>query len=407
METQQLGARDPLRWRERIRGELQLPERPEEVPLEAARGRVLAEGLSAPEDLPAVPVSAMDGFAVRSADLRGEGEVSLQVVGDLPARSRGLEQGRRLREGTALRIMTGAPVPDGADMVVPVEQTDASATGAAPEQVVIAAEAQVLPGRHVRGVGEEVARGMPLAEPGDRVGAGLIALAQSLGVRRLVVRAAARVSVVVTGDELVDASEGQGEGAVRESNGAMLRAALEDRGAEVRVLRCGDDARRLREVLREAGEGADLVVTTGGVGHGAYDVVKELLGEQGAGSSHFEHLALRPGGPQGYGRLEDGTAAVHLPGTPVGALIGFHLFVRPLLERGDAAEPVRCTVLEREGDAGRGASRPGIVVSPGRRGIDAQGRPVVRVLPVRRLAPYGRADALVLGGAGEGLVLSI
>src|SRR5699024_10963957 len=156
-------------------------------------------------------------------------------------------------------------------------------------------------------------------------------------------------------------------------------------------------------VLAAAADRADLVVTTGGIGHGAYDVVKALLGpaDGGAGTSRFAHLALRPGGPQGWGVLPDGVPVVHLPGTPVGALIGLHLFVRPLLPGTDAV-PRRMPVQDPDGRLERARARDGLVAEPGRIRVEADGTERVALLPGRRLAPFGRADAIVLGGAAGG-----
>ena len=337
----------------------------------------------------------MDGFAVRSGDLSGTSVVELPVVADLPARPGEVAP---LAPGTAVRIMTGAPIPQGADLVVPVEHTDAAPDGPAPARVRIGVDASRESGRHLRGRGEEIARGAVLAEAGDRVGPGLIGLARTLGLAQLTVTAPPRVSVVVTGDELTeDAAPGQ-EGTVRESNGTMLAAALAADGCTARMLRSGDDPAALAEVLAEAEQDADLVLTTGGIGHGAYDVVKELLGPRGRNSSEFVHLALRPGGPQGAGRLPGGTPVVHLPGTPVGALVGYHLFVRPLLP-GGAIAPHRLALEDPEGLVARSRRRDGLVVLAGRAVTGEQGRRAVQLLPGRRMAPYGRADALVLGGA--------
>ncbi|MDN5820740.1 MAG: molybdopterin-binding protein, partial [Brachybacterium sp.] len=202
--------------------------------------------------------------------------------------------------------------------------------------------------------------------------------------------------VVVTGDEL--SAEADLPGSVRESNGAMLAAALRADGAEaLPPLHSGDDHAGLRETLARAAADSDLVLTTGGIGHGAFDVVKTLLGEHGSSTSRFAHLALRPGGPQGWGRLDGGVPVVHLPGTPVGALVGYHLFVRPLLAGTDAAV---ATVALGDVTADTARRRPGAVHAlAGRLRLDEDGREVVDLLPGRRLAPYGRADALVLRGA--------
>ncbi|MGO1284164.1 MAG: molybdopterin-binding protein, partial [Brachybacterium sp.] len=226
----------------------------------------------------------------------------------------------------------------------------------------------------------------------------LIGLARTLGIAQVPVRAPLRIAVVVTGDELTADDAHQAEGTVRESNGTMLAAALTAAGCEARVLRSGDEPAALAEVLADAEESADLVLTTGGIGHGAYDVVKALLGPRGTGTSCFVHLALRPGGPQGAGRLPGGTPVVHLPGTPVGALVGHHLFVRQLLP-GGGSPPHAVGLEDPTGLVARSRRREGLVVLAGRLATGPQGAPLVRLLPGRRLAPYGRADALVLGGA--------
>lgn len=391
----------PWRWRTELLAEIALPRTVERIPPEQARGRVLADGVRSPEQVPALPISAMDGFAVRRAELAAPGRTTLPVVAELPARPGEVPD---LPPGSVARIMTGAPVPRGADAVVEVEATDSDPFGPVPGAVTIDLETLPAPGRHVRGPGEEIALGESLAEAGDRVGAGLIGLARTLGIGALEVLRPLRVAVVVTGDELTgsDGLRGGGAappGAVRESNGAMLAAELEADGAHaLPPRRCGDDRELLRETLDLAAQEADLVLTTGGIGHGAYDVVKLLLGERGAGSSRFVHLALRPGGPQGLGILPGGVPVVHLPGTPVGALVGYHLFVRPLLDQ-DGARPRRVLLAPEVGPL-RGPAGT-VHALPGRLTVMADGREAVTVLPGRRLAPYGRADALVLLASGD------
>ena len=401
----------PWQWREEILAAVAPPRRAERVPLEQARGRVLTAAVRSPEQVPALPIAAMDGFAVRRADLTVPGTTVLPVAAELPARPGEVPD---LPPGSAARIMTGAPVPRGADAVIEVEATDSDPFGPAPAVVALALEGLPVPGRHVRGAGEEIPLDAPLALAGDRVGAGLVGLARTLGIDALEVLRPLRVAVVATGDELtagVSADRPGADtrpGAVRESNGTMLAAALAADGAHALPPRhSGDDPADLRETLDVAAREADLVLTTGGIGHGAYDVVKLLLGERGEGTSRFAHLALRPGGPQGHGTLPGGVPVVHLPGTPVGALVGYHLFVRPLLDR-DGATPRRM-LLRGEGDGPRRGPAGTVHALPGRREIAADGREVVRLVPGRRLAPYGRADAMVLlesegpaGGADDG-----
>lgn len=387
---------DAWTWRDDLLAELSLTGgATAQRSLRDARGAVLAADVRAPESIPALPVSAMDGFAVRWADISAPGAASLPVALEIPA---GPVPAATLPEGTAARIMTGAPVPRGADTVVPVELTDAAQTGPAPSHLRLregAVEA-LERGRHVRGVGEEVERGQVIARAGTTVSAGLVGLAASLGIAQLTVREPWRVTVVVTGDELRPCAEaGGGEapaaeaptGAVRESNGVMLAAQLDAFGCAARVLRSGDDPAMLQAVLADAAAGSDLVITTGGVGHGAYDVVKSAL----QSTSRFAHLDMKPGGPQGYGRLPGGIPAIHLPGTPVGALVGFHLFARPLLQ--GEIRSRRLPLLSAEEPRGR---RAALHVHPGRL-VDGG----VRQVPGTRLLPYGEADALILLGAGD------
>lgn len=406
---------DAWQWRDRLRARIDLRPGREDLALAEAGGRVLTEDVRSPEDLPVVAISAMDGFAVRREDLGADGHATLPVVADLPARS---GAPTALPAGTAMRIMTGAPVPAGADAVIEVEATDADPFGPAPSAVALGPAALPPTGRHIRRRGEEVARGDLLAEAGERVGPGLLGMAATLGLPTLPVRAAIRVAVVVTGDELAsvphpaaDTGPGTGpaaagpdapvaHGMVRESNGLMLATALRAEGAQVRTLRSGDDPAQLHQVLADAATGSDLVLTTGGIGQGAFDVVRAALGETGTGTSQFVHLALRPGAPQGAGTLPDGTPVIHLPGTPVGALVGFHLFVRPLLG-GARVEPHRLLLAGPVEPARSRKQRGVLIAQPGRLGVDADGVLRVRVLAGHRLTPYARADALVLREDGS------
>ncbi|AXK44427.1 molybdopterin molybdotransferase MoeA [Brachybacterium saurashtrense] len=399
----------PVQWREELLAAISLDRSAERLPLEKARGMVLAAPVRSPEALPPVPLAAMDGFAVRRAELTAPGTTTLPVLAELPARPGAVGP---LPPGAAARIMTGAPVPRGADAVIEVEATDADPFGPVPAEVALTLPDLPVPGRHVRAPGEEIAAGAVLAESGDRVGAGLLGLARTLGIAHLDVQRRVRVAVVVTGDELAPAAgTGAGPapavGAVRESNGAMLTTALAvDGAAPLPARRCGDRHEELRRTLADAAAEADLVLTTGGIGHGAFDVVKTLLGSRGSGTSRFAHLALRPGGPQGHGTLPGGVPVVHLPGTPVGAFVGYHLFVRPLL-LGGAAAPRRVRWADVPGgtaprEPSRAGRSGGVHAQPGRLGRAADGAETVALLPGSRLAPYGRADAIVLCEAAGG-----
>ena len=397
---------DVFTWRATVREQAALEPECQDVPLGEAPGRVLGRAVTSPEDIPAVPLSAMDGFAVRRADLTAPGATRLPVVADIPARP---GTSPELPLGVAMRIMTGAPVPGGADAVVEVEATDADPFGAVPAQVTITLDALPPHSRHIRGRGEEAARDDLLAKAGDQVGAGLIGVARALGITSLPVLARPRVGVVVTGDELATSSHGTDDaptaaagpapGMVRESNGLMLTSALEADGAQARAWHTGDDPEVLRALLQEIESECDLVLTTGGIGQGAFDVVRAALGDAGTGTSQLVHLALRPGGPQGMGRLPGGTPVIHLPGTPVGALVGYYLFVQQLL-RADPGEPRRVLLGEDPGPFTSHRHRHAMLAQPGRLRTASDGTEVVDVLPGRRLTPYARADALVLREPG-------
>jgi molybdopterin molybdotransferase len=297
-----------------------------------AAGRRLAGELVAVDDLPRFDSSAMDGYAVRPAD---PDQRTFPVVGDVPA---GSAPGFELTDGQAARVMTGARVPVGTVAVVPVERTDAAPTGPAPATVTI--DAAPTDGQHVRLRGEDVFAGSVIAARGSEVTPALIALGRSAGCTEVDVWAATRVAVVATGAELVRAESDPGAGGIHESNSDMVAALAEEAGcAVVRVEVCSDEPDELRALLDalDADDGVDVVVTTGGVSAGAYEVVRQVCSP--LPTFAFVHLAMQPGGPQGLGRYGS-TPVVCLPGTPVGAFVAFHVLVRPALDRRHGA-PVR------------------------------------------------------------------
>ena len=295
----------------------------EDVPLAAARGRVLAADVVAAVSLPSFDNSAMDGYAVRSAELAGASPHSpaeLPVAADVPA---GRVDGPPLQPGTAHRVMTGAPVPTGADAIVPVEQTDGGT-----QRVRI--RAAPLPGAHVRYEAEDVRSGDVVLTAGTVLGPAQIGVAAAVGAAKVTVRRRPVVLVLSTGSELVAPGEPLRRGQIYESNGPMLTAAVEEAGGQADLLRfVPDDVPRfLAEVRdREQARAVDLVLTSGGVSAGAYEVVKDALTGRGV---EFVRVAMQPGGPQGAGRL-DGTPVVTLPGNPVSAQVSFEVFVRPAL----------------------------------------------------------------------------
>ena len=298
-----------------------------------AVGRRLASGLVAADDLPRFDSSAMDGYAVCPGAPQ---QRCYPVVGDVPA---GSAPDFTLTPGQAARVMTGARVPLGTVAVVPVERTDASPTGPAPDRVTI--DGEPAPGQHVRLRGEDITAGATVAVAGAAITPALVALARSAGCTAAEVHTRTRVAVVATGAELVPPDADPGAGGIHESNSDMVAALAEEAGCEVgRVEVCSDDPDELRVLLDEldADLDVDLVVTTGGVSAGAYEVVRQVCSP--LPTFVFVHLAMQPGAPQGLGRYGS-TPVVCLPGTPVGAFVAFHVLVRPALDRRHGVPPTR------------------------------------------------------------------
>lgn len=296
-----------------------------DVPLEAAAGLVLADDVRAAGPLPAWDNSAMDGYAVRAADCAGAAPgapVLLAVVADLPA---GSAADAAVGPGQAARIMTGAPLPRGADAVVPVEQTDGG-TG----RVAVHAAPRV--GAHVRRAGEDARAGDLVLAAGTLLAERHVAAAAAAGAGTLRVHRRPRVLVVATGSELVPPGAPRARGQIPDSNSYLLAAAVAAVGAEaVRVPPVPDDPEALRAVLAAHDGAVDAVVTAGGVSVGAYDVVKAAL--TGWGDVEFVAVAMQPGKPQGLGRLPGGTPVYCLPGNPVSVFVSFEVLVRPALQR--------------------------------------------------------------------------
>jgi molybdopterin molybdotransferase len=301
------------------------PLAPIEVALLEALDCVLAEDVVAGGALPSFDGSAMDGYAVRFEDVAGAGPdspVVLPVVADYPA---GVREVTTLAAGTTARIMTGAPVPPGASAVVPVEWTDG---GIATVTITRAPD----PGQHVRRAGEDVEPGEVLLRTGSRLGVRSLALLAAAGHDRVAVHPRPRVVVLSTGSELVDPGRRVGFGQVTDSNSTTLTAAAQEAGAQAyRVGIVPDDPQVLLQVLEDQLVRADVLLTSGGVSAGAYDVVKEVLSR--LGTVTFDRVAMQPGMPQGLGTLGEGTPIFTLPGNPVSAYVSFEVFVRPALRR--------------------------------------------------------------------------
>ncbi|MGH7543613.1 MAG: molybdopterin molybdotransferase MoeA [Gemmatimonadota bacterium] len=301
----------------------------ERVTVGEALGRVLAEPVISRLDLPPWDNSAMDGYAVRAADVL-EGK-RLPIALDVPA---GAASGRVLPEGAAARIMTGAPLPQKADAIVPVESS-AGPRGAGAYADLgewVSFERAPAPGHHIRRRGEDVRRGEVVVEAGEVCTPARIALAASVGRAAVSVFRRPRVSIVSTGDELVDVDEADHPDCIVNGNAYGLVVMVLDAGAVPTLLPIvPDDGAALRTALDEA-LGGDVVVTVGGVSAGARDLVLPALEAAGV-ELVVRGVALKPGGPMAFGFRSDGRCVFALPGNPVSALVTFELFVRPALLR--------------------------------------------------------------------------
>jgi len=299
---------------------------PYDQPLLEALGLSVCEPITASIDLPSFDNSAMDGYAVYFDDVATASEdhpVHLPVVGEMAA---GQTRLFALSPGTTVRIMTGAPVPQGADAVVPIEWTDG---GVAHVRITRA------PGRgqHVRTRGEDVRAGDVLLEEGQVLGPRQLGLVASVGRAQVRARPRPRVVVISTGAELREPGTPLGHDSIYDGNSFMLAAAARDAGAiAYRVGIVSDDPNEFQDALSDQLVRADLVVTSGGVSKGAYDVVKEVL--SGVGTVSFGEVAMQPGKPQGFGFVgEDATPIITLPGNPVSSYVSFEVFAVPAIRR--------------------------------------------------------------------------
>ena len=288
-----------------------------------ALGLVLAETVRAAEAVPPFANTAMDGYALRCADTAGATEeepVTLNVVGDLPA---GYAPSVDVGAGEAVRIMTGAPIPDGADSIIPVERTSRDCS------TRVQVHAQVKLGDHIRPVGGDVLAGDEVFSTGDVLGPASIGVLSSLAVSSVRVYPRPRVAVISTGDELVEGGGVLAPGQIRDSNRPMLLAMVRDAGCEAIDLGIArDDESALEAALLDAADKYDAIVTSGGVSVGDYDVVKAVLARIGV--LVWSQVAIKPAKPLAFGVIGS-TPIFGLPGNPVSSNISFELFARPAL----------------------------------------------------------------------------
>jgi molybdopterin molybdotransferase len=292
---------------------------PEEtLPVARGLGRVLARDITAPFDVPPADNSAVDGYAVRAVDLVGSGRARLRVVADLPA---GALYAGEIGPNETLRIMTGAPMPRGADTVVPQELAESAG-----DRVELRT---VEPRANVRSRGEDVRAGMVVLRAGAVLRPQDLGLVASLGYADVQVHRRPRVALLSTGDEVVEPGQPRNPGQIYDANRFSLGGMIEAAGADPLDLGIVPDVReRLREKLLQAAQAANVVLTSGGVSVGDYDHVKGVLSE--IGSIDFWQVAMQPGRPFAVGRIAS-TPFFGLPGNPVASVLCFHLFVRPAL----------------------------------------------------------------------------
>jgi len=345
---------------------------PRRLPLAHAPGAVTAEPALSRHPIPLFDNSSMDGYAVHRAEVEGaspSAPVTLPVTGDIPA---GLTEKIHVAPGQAARIMTGAPMPTGADWIVPVEQTDGGE-----ERVSIIGAG----GDFVRPAGGDLRAGTEVIAAGTRLTARHLASAASAGHGELLVRPRPRVAVIATGSELRDPGEALEFGQIPNSNSALITAALAGEAEAVDLGRVPDDAEALAAAL--ASVKADAAILTGGVSVGAYDVVKELLAAEPG--MWFGPVAMQPGKPQGYGSYR-GMSVFTLPGNPVSVYVSLHVLVRPALA------------------AMAGSTDPGAVFVPARAGAPWRCPPGrVQFIPVRKaVTPEGTIEVVPASAGGSG-----
>jgi molybdopterin molybdotransferase len=309
----------------------------ETVSLLHAAGRVLAEPITADRDIPPFPRSTRDGYAVRAADLAML-PAKLKVIGEIKA---GPSQGASaLNRGHAYSIMTGAPVPQGADAVVMVEYTS-------PHEDSVEITRGATSGENIVAQGAEAKRGSLLLDRGTRLNEAAIALVASVGKSRLQVFVRPRVAVLTTGDEIVDVDTEVGPTQIRNSNTYSLAVQIQKAGGEPVLLPIApDEPRRLRQLIEE-GLQSDLLIMTGGVSMGRYDLVEQVLAELQA-EFFFTGAKIQPGKPVVFGRVQKKNSHKYffgLPGNPLSTMVTFELFARPILEALSAATPRPLTFL--------------------------------------------------------------
>ena len=318
--------------RERILSHFQATAK-ETLPLNECVNRILAVDVTAPHDLPLFNNSSMDGFAIRAADSPNAdaSRVTLSVIADIPA---GSAPKVTLAQGQAARIMTGAQIPEGANAVIPVEDTDFSSSQeagtSAPKTVSFTKHIQ--PGDNIRSRGFDLHEGDIVLQKGRRLKPQDLGVLAMLGIAQVEVHKKPRVAVFSSGDELIEVGAPLTTGKIHDSNSYVMKALLQNAGVDVVALGVAKDTREsVDNILQKtAGENLDLIISSAGVSVGAFDFVKEAI--ESKGKLDFWRVNMRPGKPLAFGEYQ-GKSFIGLPGNPVSAFVGFEVFVRPVLEK--------------------------------------------------------------------------
>lgn len=350
----------------------------ESVNLIQGFGRRLAEEISATHDVPHFARSGMDGFAVKADDIKGASPlnpIELQVnqtipCGDVPKKSIG--------SGQASRIMTGAPVPDGADTVIMFEMTEDRSHE---EETFVAIKKEIEIGANISPIGDEMNQGDFLLEMGRRINPGEAALLATFGFNQVQVYRKPKVAILATGSELISIEAPLQAGKIRNSNSFMLAAQVKEAGGEVVIFdMVPDDMNKAREMIFSAMEEVDAIITTGGVSVGDYDIMADLFDELGNDSVLFNKVAMRPGSPTTVGHV-NGTFLFGLSGNPGACYVGFELFVRPVLigmqGKKDCFAPVFTAFLKgdyRKANAYERFIRGSILIQDGKVYVQPEGK---------------------------------
>ncbi len=362
----------------------------EHVPIAEALGRVLALDAIATTPIPPFANASMDGYAIRAADVYAAGAdqpVTLDVIGDVRA---GMVLQQPIKAGQAARIMTGAPLPGGADAVIPVEDTDdvwnTTGDAALPERVAVMRSA--APGDYVRPAGEDIASGDRILSAGSRLRPQDIGVLVSIGYAQVAVRRQPRVAIIATGDELVDAGLPLEPGQIRNSNSYVLAGLIAEHGGEaLRLPIARDTLDSVRRTFRDAlALDPDIIISSAGVSVGTHDVVRAVVDE--LGRVELWRINLRPGKPLAFGHVQ-GVPFIGLPGNPVSAMVTFDVFVRPALMQMLGGDPHDVPMAE--------AVLGETVVSDGRRSY----------LRVRLRRESGQLVAYVTGTQSSGVLMSM